>query len=133
MTDSVDAAVEEILQFFRVYHSMRYVKNKLVFRLHEPISDELLADINENFRDILVDGQFTQGEPAARRKRRTRPDRPAAPDLPLQPPQPRPPAPTHRHHQPRQRHPTPRLAAGPTAHSVPLIAQREGAMGWRSV
>jgi hypothetical protein len=32
LTDRVDVAVEEILQFFRVYHSMRYVKNKLVFR-----------------------------------------------------------------------------------------------------
>jgi hypothetical protein len=58
-TDSVDAAVHEIQQFFRVFHSMRYVKNKLVFRLQTAISDELLADINDNFRDILTDGQFT--------------------------------------------------------------------------
>jgi uncharacterized protein (TIGR00730 family) len=58
-TDSVDAAVHEIQQFFRVFHSMRYVKNKLVFRLQSAISDELLADINDNFRDILTDGQFT--------------------------------------------------------------------------
>ncbi len=48
--------------FFRVYHSMRYVKNKLVFRLTSSISAELLADINASFRDILVDGQFTVGE-----------------------------------------------------------------------
>ncbi len=68
VTDSVEAAVAEILQFFKVYHSMRYVKNKLVFRLHEPISDELLADINENFRDILTDGQFTQGGPQREEK-----------------------------------------------------------------
>jgi hypothetical protein len=68
LTDSVPAAVEEIQRFFRVYHSMRYVKNKLVFRLHEPISDQLLADINANFRDILVEGQFTQGEPLREEK-----------------------------------------------------------------
>jgi uncharacterized protein (TIGR00730 family) len=62
VTDSAVAAVQEILNFFRVYHSMRYVKNKLVLRLTSSISPELLADINASFRDILVDGQFTVGE-----------------------------------------------------------------------
>ncbi|MCC7083449.1 MAG: TIGR00730 family Rossman fold protein [Pirellulales bacterium] len=63
LTDSVDAAVEEILGFFRVYHSMRYVKNNLVIRLHDPISDRLLKEINERFGDIIVDGQFTLSGP----------------------------------------------------------------------
>jgi uncharacterized protein (TIGR00730 family) len=62
LTDSVPAAVDEILTFFKIYHSMRYVKNKLVLRLTNPISSELLADINKNFRDILVDGDFTVGD-----------------------------------------------------------------------
>jgi uncharacterized protein (TIGR00730 family) len=62
VTDSADAAVQEILSFFRVYHSMRYVKNKLVFRLTSSISPGLLTDINASFRDILVDGQFSVGE-----------------------------------------------------------------------
>ena len=38
LTDSVEEAVDEILQFFSVYHSMRYVKNKLVLRLKEAAS-----------------------------------------------------------------------------------------------
>ena len=63
LTDSVDAAVEEILQFYRVYHSMRYVKNKLVLRLTSRPSDELLADLNREFDDILVEGEFTLGGP----------------------------------------------------------------------
>jgi uncharacterized protein (TIGR00730 family) len=63
VTDSVEAAVGEILQFFHVYHSMRYVKNKLVFRLTDAISPKLLAEINEHFRDILVEGEFTTGGP----------------------------------------------------------------------
>jgi uncharacterized protein (TIGR00730 family) len=58
LTDRVDVAVEEILQFFRVYHSMRYVKNKLVFRLTQTLSDELLEEINESFADILTEGRF---------------------------------------------------------------------------
>ena len=35
ITDRVDEAVQEILGFFRVYHSMRYVRGKLVLRLHQ--------------------------------------------------------------------------------------------------
>jgi uncharacterized protein (TIGR00730 family) len=62
LTDSVQAGVDEILRFFKVYHSMRYVKNKLVLRLTNPISPKLLDQINENFRDILVDGDFTTGD-----------------------------------------------------------------------
>jgi uncharacterized protein (TIGR00730 family) len=63
ITDSVAEAVAEIRQFFRVYHSMRYVKNKLVLRLQAPPSAELLDGINDRFADILTDGQFTVGGP----------------------------------------------------------------------
>ncbi len=59
LTDNVGQAVDEIIGFYRVYQSMRYVKNKLVFRLSQAPSEELLAAINEEFTDILVDGQFT--------------------------------------------------------------------------
>ena len=59
MTDDVETAVREIDQFYRIYHSMRYVKNKLVFRLSQAPSPELLEEINTHFADILLDGQFT--------------------------------------------------------------------------
>ena len=62
VTDSVEEAVAEILQFYKVYHSMRYVKNQLVFRLKEPLAEELVADINEHFEDVLSSGQFVQRE-----------------------------------------------------------------------
>ena len=63
LTDNVDVAVDEILLFFKNYHSMRYVKNKLVLRLHEAPSPELLADLNEEFVDILNGGEITVGGP----------------------------------------------------------------------
>lgn len=63
ITDSCEAAVEEILGFYRVYHSMRYCKNKLVFRLTEPLSQELLGEINRHYQDILVEGTFEQRDP----------------------------------------------------------------------
>ena len=58
VTNSCEEAVEEVLSFFRVFHSMRYVRENLVFRLQEELHPSLLADINRHFADILVDGEF---------------------------------------------------------------------------
>jgi len=63
LTDRVDEAVSEILGFFHAYHSMRYVKSKLVLRLTRRPTAELMARINQDFRDILVDGDFKLGGP----------------------------------------------------------------------
>jgi uncharacterized protein (TIGR00730 family) len=61
ITNSVDEAIEETLGFYRVYHSMRYVKDRLVFRLKKELSEEQLAEVQDRFSDILVDGEFQQG------------------------------------------------------------------------
>ncbi|MCS6850967.1 MAG: LOG family protein [Gemmataceae bacterium] len=61
VTDSVDEAVDEVLQFYRVYHSMRYVKNDLVLRLQRPLRPDLLERIRREFADIVVSGTFEQG------------------------------------------------------------------------
>lgn len=58
ITDSVDAAVEETLKFYRVYHSMRYVGDHLVLRICKSITDEQLDAINTDFADILVSGKI---------------------------------------------------------------------------
>ena len=68
LTDNVDEAVAEIMKFFKVYHSMRYVKNKLVLRLKEAPGEALLADINREFTDILSGGEFTAGGPLSEEK-----------------------------------------------------------------
>jgi uncharacterized protein (TIGR00730 family) len=62
ITDDCEAAVEEIRQFYSVYHSMRYVQDKLVFRLNKPLGDALLAGLNSEFRDLLKDGTIEQGQ-----------------------------------------------------------------------
>ena len=62
ITDSVDEAVEEIVQFYRVYHSQRFVRGRLALRLHSALPDELLDRINVEFRDILSSGDFRQGK-----------------------------------------------------------------------
>ncbi len=59
ITDRYKDAVDEIMQFYRVYHSMRYVKDQLVLRLRETLHASLLKDINHHFADILSKGDFT--------------------------------------------------------------------------
>ena len=53
VTDSVPEAVAEVLTFYRVYHSMRYVDRELVLRLRKPLSSELLERIRQEYSDIL--------------------------------------------------------------------------------
>lgn len=60
ITDNVDEAAEEVLAFYRNYHSMRYVRNMLVFRMAQSLTDHQLEVLNETFSDILVDGKFEQ-------------------------------------------------------------------------
>jgi uncharacterized protein (TIGR00730 family) len=63
VTSDVDEAVEEVLTFYRVYHSMRYVGRDLVFRLHKRLPESVLEFIRTNFSDLLVAGTFEQGGP----------------------------------------------------------------------
>ncbi|HEX5102479.1 MAG TPA: TIGR00730 family Rossman fold protein [Pirellulaceae bacterium] len=62
LTDDPEAAKGEVLQFFRVYHSMRYVKNELVIRVQRPLDAPFLEAINTGFSDLLVTGRFEQRE-----------------------------------------------------------------------
>ncbi|HEY2784996.1 MAG TPA: LOG family protein [Fimbriiglobus sp.] len=60
VTDSVEEAVREIVTFYRVYHSMRYVRGELVLRLNTPLSDRVLDRVRWEFPDLPVDGTFEQ-------------------------------------------------------------------------
>ncbi len=86
LTDQLDEAVQEILGFYRVYHSMRYVRTNLVFRLRQLPSTELMEEINDRFRDILVEGRFTVGEPLPEEHDETELAAMPRLSLPLQPP-----------------------------------------------
>lgn len=55
ITDDVDRAVAEVLQFYRVYHSMRYVGNDLVLRLRHRLSDALVERINDEYAARILD------------------------------------------------------------------------------
>lgn len=61
VTDNVGEAVGEILGFYRVFHSMRYVGRELVIRLSSPLPGGALSRIRLDFSDILASGSFRLG------------------------------------------------------------------------
>lgn len=58
ITDNVEEALDEVLGFYCVYHSMRYVRDQLYIRLHFAPDEALMARLNYNFADILVSGKI---------------------------------------------------------------------------
>lgn len=63
ITTEVDEAVREILDFYRVYHSMRYVHRRLVMRLTQPLGAEVIDQLNTGFADLLAEGKFELSGP----------------------------------------------------------------------
>ena len=51
--DGPQAAVSAITRFYRVFHSMRIVGEKLVMRLQHPLTDDQLGELQRRFDDIL--------------------------------------------------------------------------------
>lgn len=66
VTDSIDAAVDEVTGFYANYHSQRFVDGRLVLRTQTVVDDALLAALNAEFADIVVDGAMerTDATPA---------------------------------------------------------------------
>ena len=59
VTDDVDVALGTIRDFYRNYHSCRYVGGRLVIRHQEPLGEEFLERLNEEFKDIVSRGKIT--------------------------------------------------------------------------
>jgi len=54
--DSVETAVEKVKRFYTRYHSLRYVREKLVVRLRSAMPDGALEQLRADFSDILIPG-----------------------------------------------------------------------------
>jgi len=62
ITDSVEVAVAQVQQFYRNYHSMRYVQGQLALRLRRAPDAAQLAEINAQFAGLLTEGEFRIAE-----------------------------------------------------------------------
>ena len=58
ITSDVEAACDHICDFFRVFHSMRYVDGRLVIRLNREVSDSAIDELSERFADLLTAGRI---------------------------------------------------------------------------
>jgi hypothetical protein len=56
IVDSADEAVEKIKQFYKRYHSLRYIQGKLIIRMTSELDDAAIQDLNHKFADILLPG-----------------------------------------------------------------------------
>ena len=57
VTDSVERAVEEVLGFYRNYHSSRHLHDAFLVRMHRAPSPDQLAALDRDFRDLLMGGR----------------------------------------------------------------------------
>ncbi len=63
LTDDVHAAAELITGFYRRYHSIRWVGDRLVIRTLAPVTDAELADLNERFGHLCTTGRIERVDP----------------------------------------------------------------------
>jgi uncharacterized protein (TIGR00730 family) len=63
VVNTVDEASEEVLGFYRNYHSCRWVGDLLVLRVQTAPSRAELADLNKRFGDIVVRGSIRAAGP----------------------------------------------------------------------
>src|SRR6266699_1377293 len=53
-------AVAEILQFYKIFHSARWVGKRLVIRISYRLSKNAIVDLNKKFADIVESGEIVQ-------------------------------------------------------------------------
>lgn len=59
----VDEAVKYIDDFYRIYHSIRYISGSTILRLNREVSEGTLDLINKEFKDILTSGEIRPTPP----------------------------------------------------------------------
>jgi uncharacterized protein (TIGR00730 family) len=62
ITDDIEEAVAEVKQFYRQYHSYRFVGRQIVFRLQRKVTETHLEQLRRDFADIIKSGTIVQGE-----------------------------------------------------------------------
>ena len=60
---SAKEACRSILDYYRVYHSLRYVRGLTILRLTRPVPQKVIDQLNDEFGDILKDGEIRSSLP----------------------------------------------------------------------
>ena len=62
VTTDIDEAIDEVVTFYSVYHSQRYVGGKLVLRVKHELADDLVDRLSDEYADLIVDGRIEKVE-----------------------------------------------------------------------
>ena len=60
LVHSVEDAVAAVDDFYRNYHSSRWLNSEFVMRLHRPLSEAALAHLDVEFADLRLSGTYRQ-------------------------------------------------------------------------
>jgi uncharacterized protein (TIGR00730 family) len=60
LTYDVDDAIRHITDFYRNFHSYRWVRDKMVIRIQRPLTDEALQQLNARFDTLLAAEKIEQ-------------------------------------------------------------------------
>lgn len=63
VTDDIDAAARHVQDFYRNYHSQRYVRDDLVIRMHRPLEQKQIEALNVSYPDLVAEGHLAQCGP----------------------------------------------------------------------
>ena len=63
VTNSVDDAVSELMHFYTNHHSIRWVGDQLMLRMHRAPTDSELVDVQQRFGSYATDGNIERSGP----------------------------------------------------------------------
>jgi hypothetical protein len=58
VVNTVQDAVNEVVNFYKVYNSLRYVGKRTILRLNKEITGSQIEKLNKKYNDILVSGKI---------------------------------------------------------------------------
>lgn len=67
--DDPQEAAQHVLDFYRNYHSQRFVNDVLMFRMRRPLRDQQIEALNEEFADLVKEGRIEQAGPMDQERR----------------------------------------------------------------
>ena len=60
LVDDANEAAKEIANFYRNFHSSRWLKDRFVLRLNHKLNEQAMEYLNEEFVDLCLTGSFEQ-------------------------------------------------------------------------
>ena len=60
---TVEQAIDHIINYYKVFHSLRYVGDLTILRLTKSLPSAMVKDLNHEFQDIILKGSMRLSPP----------------------------------------------------------------------